>query len=392
MENGKKIVEEMTKSENEFKISPTKNTDFFPKNRRKLKKNFIPTISLKKYFEQRKDFIFNAKPFNQKDNKDILNKNFSPPNKNNIKLTPIKPNNKVSKETQKDPDSEKDNNKEKNKDIKSTKEIKENKIANILKKISILKKQRYLTNHKIKNQLSLIQYLNKYQKKINLKKCNHIAKTPYETIKLQKRNDNKNERSSLSSNIEGIIPNINLSKLKETNKPFNSFENSLDNDSIILTKKNSISRINFYSYENKIKYLFGKLRKKKPYTIDKYSNKKNSKITYKLDKVFGRNRTRDISQYNKLIYNIGNKSNSSIYSNNKNISFFEDSEKYSIEKDSLSLLYKKIIMNNKIKRKVNFKLFFFKNPLIRNKNKYFFNISRESENKSHSVPNKKVVY
>ena len=108
--------------------------------------------------------------------------------------------------------------------------------------------------------------------------------------------------------------------MKESNNLVNKNENT---DSIILFKKNSISRIKFSSIEYKNKYLFGKIKKNNTDFLHNYFNEKKTKTIYSLKNFLERIKIKDISKLNKIIYNIEEKDNLSIFPDNKNKSFSE---------------------------------------------------------------------
>ena len=119
------------------------------------------------------------------------------------------------------------------------------------------------------------------------------------------------------------------------------------------------------------------------------SNNNKFSVLYKLKSIYEKNKIKDISKLNKIIYNIGDKVNLSKSSKKRNKSFFEETEKFPLEKENSSIsIYRKIIINNKVKKPINIKLNSLRIPNI--KDNPISNInSLENEDKLNSVPNKK---
>lgn len=333
MENGNIISEEKTKSENDYKIKPTKNIVFFREKStqkdliaKKTKKNLLKTTNGKAFMKENK--MLNLLKLSQS----YYNK------KGNMKMYPIK--------------------------ISSKNENESRKENELFKKISGLK----------------------YNLNIKHSNFGFMPKIPTKIIKLKKRNShdiniNYHILSNKSSNADNFS-NINFSRYLESKSP----NVSMNNESIILSKNNSISRINFFSYENKIKYLFGKIKRGEIKTIENYSNKNNIKYKFKLNNsLLKKNLIRDKSKLNRILYNLEDKNNLSFYSNKKN-SF--ELDKYSIKNDSSSIsIYQNIIINNKIKKNLNYKLSPLKIPERKEKYRSILNISQDNEEKYKIFPN-----
>ena len=376
MKNGNLISEEVTKSENDYKIKPTKNNAFLYKKVIKLKKNNFSNIPLKQSFEQRKDSLFLEKSFIKKDNVIYLLRNNNAP-KDSIKINPIKIGSKILKKFMKEK-------KEKENYNFISKLGRNINIVHFLHNISFLKKHKCYINRNLDNNLSFNKSENNnFKKKSVLKNLDYIPKLPYKTIKLKKRKIIKDD--IIYNKSSDVDSNLSISKILESK----NFNQSIDNESIILTNKSIIKRIKFSSYENKIKYLFSKLKNNRINTIEEYSYKKNKNIKYNnVDDDYRRNKGSYISKLNRIIYNIGEKNNLSLYTPKKSNSFLKEVKRPFNENDSSSITnYRKIIINNKFKKPINYRLHSLRFSLIKENHKSILNISKDSKEISQSVPN-----
>ena len=389
MENENEI-NEITKSENENKIKPTRNIIFF-RNDRKLKiKNFFTNDIIKYSLEQSKENNFLEKSLiKNSSNMNIIKFNNFVRNNENIKMNnPIKLA-KITKEIQKEIDKE---------NVKTSIYLdKKLNIYDFFKHISVINKDKNPLNNSCENSFSFSKFFdNNYKRKpINIKRIFFRPNIPQETNKLKTgKNANNNFKNNIKYNKEESVKlklhEFNFSKLQELS--FLNKIHNLDND-INSTKKDSIARINFSTNEFKNKYLFGKMKKNnniKNINIPIINSNNNKfSVLYKLKSIYEKNKRKDISKLNKIIYNIGDKVNLSKSSKKRNKSFFEETEKFPLEKVNSSIsIYRKIIINNKVKKPINIKLNSLRIPNI--KDNPISNInSLENENKLNSVPNKK---
>ena len=380
MENENEI-NEITKSENENKIKPTRNIIFF-RNDRKLKiKNFFTNDIIKYSLEQSKENNFLEKSLiKNSSNMNIIKfNNFLRNNENIIMNNPIKLA-KITKEIQKEIDKE---------NVKTSIYLdKKLNIYDFFKHISVINKDKNPLNNSCENSFSFSKFFdNNYKRKpINIKRIFFRPNIPQETKKL-KTGKNANIKYNKEESVKLKLHEFNFSKLQELSI-LNKIHN-LDND-IISKKKDSIARINFSTNEFKNKYLFGKMKKNNNINIPIINSNNNKfSVLYKLKSIYEKNKIKDISKLNKIIYNIGDKVNLSKSSKKRNKSFFEETEKFSLEKVNSSIsIYRKIIINNKVKKPINIKLNSLRIPNI--KDNPISNInSLENEDKLNSVPNKK---
>ena len=375
------IINEITKSENENEIKPTRNIIFL-RNDKKLKhKNFFSNEIIKYSLEQNKDNSFFEKSLTKhSNNMNIIKFNNFIRNNENTKLNnPIKLA-KITKQLQKEIDRE--NNKT------------SIYLFDFLKNISVINKDKNPLNNSCDNSFSLSKFIdNNYKRRpINIKRVyfrNNISKEikKLKTHKVIHDNSKNNIKSDKEKSFKLKLHDFTFKKLQEINL-LNKIRN-LDND-IILTKKDSIARINFPNYENKNKYLFGKIKKNNNNNIsNKNSSNKKVSILYKLKSIYEKNKLKDISKFNKIIYNISDKASLLRSSQKRNRSFFEESEKIPIEKENSSIsIYRKIIINNKFKKPINYKLNSLRIPNIKENSISNLN-TLENEDKLNSVPNKK---
>ena len=387
MENENEI-NEITKSENENKIKPTRNIIFF-KNNRKLKiKNFFTNDIIKYSLEQSKENNFLEKSLiKNSSNMNIIKFNNFVRNNENIKMNNLIKIAKITKEIQKEIDKE---------NVKTSIYLdKKLNIYDFFKHISVINKDKNPLNNSCENSFSFSKFFdNNYKRKpINIKRIFFRPNIPQETKKLKTgKNANNNFKNNIKYNKEESVKlklhEFNFSKLQEL-----SFLNKIHNlyNDIISKKKDSIARINFSTNEFKNKYLFGKMKKNKNNINIPNINSSNNKfsVLYNLKSIYEKKKIKDISKLNKIIYNIGDKSNLSKSSKKRNRSFFEETEKFALEKENSSIsIYRKIIINNKVKKPINIKLNSLRIPDI--KDNPISNInSLENEDKLNSVPNKK---
>ena len=138
------------------------------------------------------------------------------------------------------------------------------------------------------------------------------------------------------------------------------------------------------------------------------SNNKFS-VLYNLKSIYEKKKIKDISKLNKIIYKIGDKSNLS-KSSKKEIGHFLKKQKNLPQKKKILLYlfkyqiklkheiinwikssflkYRKIIINNKVKKPINIKLNSLRIPNLKDNSISNIN-SFENEDKLNSVPNKK---
>jgi hypothetical protein len=266
-------------------------------------------------------------------------------------------------------------------------------LYDFLKNISVINKEKNPLNNSCDNSFSLSKFIdNKYKRRpINIKRVyfrNNISKEikKLKTNKVFHDNSKNNIKNDKEKSFKLKLHDFTFKKLQEINL-LNKIRN-LDND-IILTKKDSIARINFPNYENKNKYLFGKIKKNNNNISNKNSSNKKVSILYNLKSIYEKSKLKDISKFNKIIYNISDKASLSRSSQKRNRSFFEESEKIPIEKENSSIsIYRKIIINNKFKKPINYKLNSLRIPNIKENSISNLN-TLENEDKLNSVPNKK---
>ena len=377
------IINEITKSENENEIKPTRNIIFLRNDIKKLKhKNFFSNEIIKYSLEQNKDNSFFEKSLTKhSNNMNIIKFNNFIRNNENTKLNnPIKLA-KITKQLQKEIDRE--NNKT------------SIYLFDFLKNISVINKEKNPLNNSCDNSFSLSKFIdNKYKRRpINIKRVyfrNNISKEikKLKTNKVFHDNSKNNIKNDKEKSFKLKLHDFTFKKLQEINL-LNKIRN-LDND-IILTKKDSIARINFPNYENKNKYLFGKIKKNNNNISNKNSSNKKVSILYNLKSIYEKSKLKDISKFNKIIYNISDKASLSRSSQKRNRSFFEESEKIPIEKENSSIsIYRKIIINNKFKKPINYKLNSLRIPNIKENSISNLN-TLENEDKLNSVPNKKSL-
>ena len=261
------------------------------------------------------------------------------------------------------------------------------------KKLNIINKDKNPLNNSCENSFSFSKFFdNNYKRKpINIKRIFFRPNIPQETKKLKTgKNANNNFKNNIKYNKEESVKlklhEFNFSKLQEL-----SFLNKIHNLDINSTKKDSIAHINFSTHEFKNKYLFGKMKKNKNNINIPNINSSNNKfsVLYNLKSIYEKKKIKDISKLNKIIYNIGDKSNLSKSSKKRNRSFFEETEKFALEKENSSIsIYRKIIINNKVKKPINIKLNSLRIPNLKDNSISNIN-SLENEDKLNSVPNKK---
>ena len=391
MEIGNKIIEEISKSGNDIKIEPTKNIIFSQKEKKLINKNIFTNIILKKKLEQNKDnnrnFIKSLIENNKNNN---ITKFYKSRNIYiNKEINAIKLDEKISELFQKENEINNNNLNNYNKKFY---------IINELNHGSIINRKRNRNNSKIffPNSLSLNKINTKKKlEPIDINKMPFISKIAKEIIKLKNekiiKNENKNNINK-SIGVEVRLLNLNLSKLDEPKTLKQS--HSINNDTIILSKKNSDNTINFSSAENKNNYLFGKRKKKNLNILEKFYNYENKiKTLYNLKNFFEKNKTKNISKSDKIIRNIDDKvnSNSSIFVNNKNKSFSESSKNYNNDNEKINIsekMYNKISINN-IHIRNNNKFNFLRINEVKDNCISEINFLKEIEDKSKSVMNKK---
>ena len=388
MENVNKKFESFLKSENDTKKEPIKN-NIFSKNRNNIMNKILFTnVLLKKSIEQIKndDRIFSKSLMTNKKNKNIIKSNTSRNIKKDKKMKDNR-NDKLLKISFRE-----NGNKSTNSTINSNKNFNINKF---LHDLSVIKRKRILNN--LENFLSnstSIKELIKQNKiiQINNNQKSLSLKTSKEIKKLKNKSKTKNLNNNIKYNknlaVKVRLLNLSLSKLKEPKK-FNKV-NSIDNEKTILSEKNSIKMINFFSHKNKNEYLFHTIKKKNSRILDKVFNENKAKTIYNLKNYFVKSEIKNSSKSNKIFYNISDKNNSLV--NIKNISSYK-SQKNNYNKQESKNIYEQ--KNNKtfLNRKIN-------NQTIHNINskkihniKYNFiseiNHLKEIEHKSNSVINKR---
>ena len=225
-------------------------------------------------------------------------------------------------------------------------------IYDFFKHISVINKDKNPLNNSCENSFSFSKFFdNNYKRKsINIKRIFFRPNIPQETKKLKTgKNSNNNFKNNIKYNKEESVKlklhEFNFSKLQELS--FLNKIHNLDND-IISKKKDSIARINFSTNEFKNKYLFGKMKKNNNINIPIINSNNNKfSVLYKLKSIYEKNKIKDISKLNKIIYNIGDKVNLSKSSKKRNKSFFEETEKFPLEKvnSSISILKSLLILN-----------------------------------------------
>ena len=140
-----------------------------------------------------------------------------------------------------------------------------------------------------------------------------------------------------------------------------------------------------------MKTKINKIKKNNNNISNKNSSNKKVSILYNLKSIYEKSKLKDISKFNKIIYNISDKASLSRSSKKRNRSFFEESEKIPIEKENSSIsIYRKIIINNKFKKPINYKLNSLRIPNIKENSISNLN-TLENEDKLNSVPNKKSL-
>ena len=316
-ENNEKIIEENTNSENGYRIKPTRNNIFFPNTRLRINKKLFLFDKLKNSLEYSKNSTIPEKTLTKKA-RCINIINFKKSLSNNKRDTNI---NQIENKISKEKSDEKNNSK--NGSIIFDRAMN---ICQFLNHISILKERNRL-NKNIDYSLSLKKSKKREEKLLINIKEKKIFFMP-ETIKnFPKPKDVKNKEIEKKTNINSFknemikVRSVNISDSKTGKLNNLNLSDSIKNIDIILTKKNQIPRIKFFSPNNS--YLFGKIKEKKSIMFNKYFNMKN-KANFNLKK--SRDHTKYKSKFNEIVRNMRDKFDVSFYINKKNKSFFENSK------------------------------------------------------------------
>ena len=381
METENELIEEIAKSENGYQIKPTENINFFRIETKKTNKNVLFSNDiLKNSLEQSKDNTVVEKSLNKSNSEINITKLNTSLYKNQIKN--LYQNTLKFKKLKESP--------KENENSNTSKIFNEAlNICRFLNNISILKRYRNLNKKSSEYNLYLSQNHNVKKKEVNIKKITFMPKTLKDlTITNTRKKVVKVNKININFKIKEAEENktkSNILKMSDLNA-YNNL-NSLENDSINLNNKyHSIIRLKISSYQNKLKYLFDELTEKK------FSNtsKKKTKIIIKLNNRLRGSKIKDNSKFNKIIYNINDKCDLPINPNLNNSSFFEDTKNIIDGKLSLSSIYNKIIINNKLRKPNNIKLKLNPFKLGQLKSIYFPNIQYTPKNKKKSfcLPNK----
>jgi hypothetical protein len=324
MENETKILHEINKYENNFKILPTKNTNF-------LKKCFW--IKSKNNFSQNilKNSLENA------DNKNIIEKslikndkimNLKHLNKSMYKIRntqyyPIKLSEKLKNESRKEIE-------------KNKKDVKNDTLISKFNKYTFMdndswinfSKNTYRENDNIfsLNQFAInhinrvikihnIIFKKRQEKKSNQPKKREINKKLY-------KNSNRIFNKEQSENEKSFA---NFGKYKESNKINDNDNNNMNMGDIKLMKKDSIVQLDFSSYEDKDKfYSTDKIKKRNKNIKKNYISNKNKLYISKLKKFRKKNNENIGSKTNSIIYNINESADLPLFSKRKNNFFWRN--------------------------------------------------------------------
>lgn len=382
MENETKILHEINKYENNFKILPTKNTNF-------LKKCFW--IKCKNNFSQNilKNSLENA------DNKNIIEKslikndkimNLKHLNKSKYKIRntqyyPIKLSKKLKNESRKEIEKNK-------KDVKNDTLISKFNKYTFMDNDSWIKfsKNTYRENDNIfsLNQFAInhinrvikihnIIFKKRQEKKSNQPKKREINKKLY-------KNSNRIFNKEQSENEKSFA---NFGKYKESNKINDNDNNNMNMDNIKLMKKDSIVQLDFSSYEDKDKFYSPDKIKKRNKNIKKnYISNKNKLFISRLKKYRKKNNENIGSKTNSIIYNINESADLPLFSKRKNNFFLEESNYSNSGQNSFNAKNNKSIYINK---PINFKSNSIKVDNLKNNNLPKIKFIPQIEKKSNSV-------